>query len=203
MKKQIFIAAAFIAATSFTNPLTAQEVAAAKTAGYDLKKNVKCRISSTSTGCDITFTNEVKSPKDASSGLATGKRQHKPYTFSVSATDNSVTEIKSPRDAASGQASGKRTTDASSSFSFSKITYEWIKPSWDKKETIKKISVEDGEFTVPTDSPDGDYEMIVSWSWGATNQSSGKSYSACHFILSLQDGVCMAINTKGTGATNK
>jgi hypothetical protein len=202
MKKQIFIAVAFIAATSFTNQLTAQEVAAAKTAGYDLKKSVKCRISSSSTGCDVTFTNDIVSPRDPASGLPTGKRQHKPYVFSVSAADNSVTEIKSPRDAASGLATGKRSAEASS-ISFSKITYEWIKPSWDKKQAIKKISVEDGEFTVPTDTPDGDYEMIVSWSWGATNQSSGKSYSACHFILSLQDGVCMAINTKGTGSTNK
>ncbi len=202
MKKQIFIAAAIIAATSFTNQLIAQEGAAAKTAGYDVKKNVKCRISSTPTGCDISFTNEVKSPRDAASGQATGKRQHKPYHFSVSASDNSITAIKSPRDVATGQSSGKRTAEASS-ISFSKITYQWIKPSWDKKETIKKIPVEEGEFTVPTDGPDGDYEMIVSWSWGATNQSSGKSYSAGHFILSIQDGVCMAINTKGTGATNK
>jgi hypothetical protein len=202
MKKQIFIAAAFIAATSFTNQLIAQDGAAAKTAGYDLKKNVKCRISSTSAGCDISFTNEVKSPRDPASGLATGKRQHKPYHFSVSSADNSVTEIKSPRDVATGQSSGKRTAEASS-ISFSKVTYQWIKPSWDKKETIKKIPVEDGEFTVPTDSPDGDYEMIVSWSWGATNQSSGKSYSSCHFMLSIQDGVCHAINTKGTGGSNK
>jgi hypothetical protein len=202
MKKQIFIATAFIAATSFTNQLIAQDGAAAKTAGYDLKKNVKCRISSTSTGCDISFTNEVKSPRDPASGLATGKRQHKPYHFSVSSADNSVTEIKSPRDVATGQSSGKRTAEASS-ISFSKVTYQWIKPSWDKKETIKKIPVEDGEFTVPTDSPDGDYEMIVSWSWGATNQSSGKSYSSCHFMLSIQDGVCHAINTKGTGGSNK
>ncbi len=202
MKKQIFIAAAFIAATSFTNQLIAQDGAAAKTAGYDLKKNVKCRISSTPTGCDISFTNEVKSPRDAASGQATGKRQHKPFRFSVSSTDNTVTEITSPRDAASGQATGKRTAEASS-INFSKVTYQWIQPSWDKKEAIKKIPVEDGEFTVPTDSPDGDYEMIVSWSWGATNSGSGKSYSACHFILSIQDGVCHAINTKGTGGTNK
>lgn len=111
MKKSIFVAMAFIAATSITSTLFAQE-AAAKTAGYDLKKNVKCRVTTTESGCSLAFEYDVKSPRDVATGQASGKRGYDYYKaksdFSVSAADNSVTEVKSPRDAASGLPTGKR-----------------------------------------------------------------------------------------------
>lgn len=111
MKKFSFITVALFAFTSIASQLFAQD-AASKTSGYDLKKAVRCRVSQTETGCSVTFEYDVKSPRDAASGLPTGKRQHGTVKiikeFSVSATDNSVTEVKSTRDAASGQASGKR-----------------------------------------------------------------------------------------------
>ena len=42
---------------------------------------LQCLVSivSNEIGCDIVFTNQVKSPRDAASGLATSKRMHKPY----------------------------------------------------------------------------------------------------------------------------
>ncbi|MEO6232644.1 MAG: hypothetical protein ABJB11_21600 [Ferruginibacter sp.] len=198
MKKQIFLAAAFIAAMGITG-LHAQQ-AAGKTAGYDLKKGVKCRISSTPTGCDIIFENEIKSPRDAASGQATGKRQHKPFMFTVSASDNVATEITSPRDIASGQASGKRTAGG-----MSKGFYQWIQPSWDKKMAVKKIPFEEGdEIILPVDSPDGEYELVLSWSWGASNSATEKrTYTGGRFILEIQGGELHAINSKGTGASNK
>lgn len=198
MKKQIFIAAAFIAAMGITG-LHAQP-AAGKTAGYDLKKGVSCRISSTSTGCDIVFKNEITTPRDAASGLPTGKRQHKPFMFTVSASDNVATEITSPRDIASGQASGKRSPGG-----MGKGFYQWIQPSLDKQMVFKKIPFEDGdEIILPVDSPDGEYELVLSWSWGASNQAGAKrSYTGGRFILEIQGGELHAINTKGTGGTNK
>ena len=111
MKKSIFVAIAFIAATSITNQMFAQE--AAKTSGYDLKKNVRCRVSTTDSGCSFVFDYDVKSPRDVATGQSSGKRQYQPLIitkeFSVSSTDNAVAEVKSPRDAASGMPSGKRT----------------------------------------------------------------------------------------------
>lgn len=111
MKKSIFVAIAFMAATSITNPLFAQE-AASKTAGYDLKKNVKCRVTTTEAGCSLAFEYDVKSPRDVATGQSSGKRQHGTVKivkeFSVSSNDNAVAEVKSPRDAATGQSSGKR-----------------------------------------------------------------------------------------------
>ena len=54
----------------------------------------------------------IVSPRDAASGQASGKRQHKPV-LTVTDEDGdagSDARVKSPRDAPSGQASGKRTT---------------------------------------------------------------------------------------------
>ncbi|CAN5609472.1 hypothetical protein BH11BAC3_BH11BAC3_28680 [soil metagenome] len=197
MKKQFFIAAAFIAAMGVTG-LHAQQ-AAVKTADTDLKKEVKCRITSTSTGCDIVFENEIKSPKDPASGQATGRRQHRPVKFSVG-FDNVATEITNPKDIASGQASGKRTEGG-----ISKGFYQWIQPSWDKKMAIKKIPFEESdEIILPVDSPDGEYELVLSWSWGQSNQARGKrSYTGGRFILEIQGGELHAINSKGTSGTNK
>jgi len=110
MKKSIFVAIAFIAATSITTQLFAQEAAKIKP-GYNVKSNVKARVVQTDNGCSIVFETSPSSP-DAASGMATTKKGYDHYmaksSFSVSASDNSVSEITSPRDPASGQATGKR-----------------------------------------------------------------------------------------------
>jgi hypothetical protein len=109
--KTNLITIAFIAITCITSQLFAQE-SGAKSTGYDLKKNVKCRVSTTETGYSIAFEYDVKAPRDVATGQSSGKRGYDYYQakseYSVSALDNSVTEVKGPRDAASGQATGKR-----------------------------------------------------------------------------------------------
>ena len=188
MKKVFFIATVFIAATSLAGNLQAQEPATTKTAGYDLKKNVKCRISSSSTGCDITFTNDIVSPRDAASGQATGKRQHKPIRFSVSSSDNAVSEVKSPRDAASGQATGKA--------SFSDLSVMIT-----IKGKSQKLSVTDGEFSLPENCPDGECALAASWSWGASNSGSSKRCSV-DFLLEIEDGACKQVNKSKSNVKN-
>ncbi|MFM9826267.1 type VI secretion system tube protein Hcp, partial [Flavobacterium sp.] len=140
------ITIALVAITSFTSQLFAQEVSAVAPAkaSYDLKKNVKarvsqtdgktmaaddwdannakaaqgkhfpkatlivCRVTPTDDGCVVTLESSITSPRDAASGLATGKRMHKPMSVHVSSSDNTVSEVKSPRDMATGQSTGKR-----------------------------------------------------------------------------------------------
>jgi len=194
MKKNIFIAAVFIAATSLTGKLYAQEVVAAKTSpGYNVKSNIKCRVSSTAGGCDIVFNSDVKSPRDAASGQATGKRQHKPYTFFVSSTDNAVSEVKSPRDVATGQSSGKRSPGSP----IGGLSIKGGKNPGGNQ--FNKIVIEDGEFTLP-DCPDGEYTMVLSWSWGESNAGSMKRCTTS-FTFTMEGGTCMAISSKGVPAT--
>lgn len=82
--------------------------------GQHIKKAtlLVCRVTPTDDGCSVTFGQEVKSPRDAASGLATGKRGYDYYKsiseFNVSSIDNSITEVVSPRDAASGLPTGRR-----------------------------------------------------------------------------------------------
>lgn len=109
--KTKLITIAFIAITSITGQLFAQE-SGAKTTSYDLKKNVKCRVNTTETGYSIAFEYDVKASRDAATGQSSEKKGNDSYQgkseYSVNATDNSVTEIISPRDAASGLPTGKR-----------------------------------------------------------------------------------------------
>lgn len=204
MKKKIFIAIAFIAVSNVASPLYAQEAATQKTktkgnqtnerASWDLAKGTKCRVSTSPIGCDIVFENEVKSPRDAASGQASGKRQHKPFNFSVSSSDNSVTEITSPRDVATGQSTGKR----SPGNPIGGLSIKGGKNPGGNQ--FNKIVAQDGEFTLPADLPDGEYTIVLSWSWGETNAGSMKRCST-GFTVTMEGGTCMAISTKGAPAT--
>ena len=239
MKKSIFITAVLFAFTSIISQLFAQESAGAK-AGYDQKKNVKARVIQTDTGCSLVF--ESSAP-DASSGMATTKKGYDYYqaksSFSVSASDNSVTEVTSPRDVASGQASGKRmhkpmtvskeydkssptlaesvssmgiSSDAMLSkgsgagagkanfqdISMSKVNvqdFHFTKRCGGK---TSKISCDSGDCEIPVgDCPNGDCSITADWSWGASQ--GGNSRCSVDFLLTIEDGVCHAINTKGSG----
>lgn len=137
MKKINFKAIAFIAITSFTCQLFAQDAvlktrtksnqtnekssgnvtavddwqqqnAKVATGKHFPKATLSCRVVATDDGCTIVFENNIVSPRDAASGLPTGRRMDKPYSFVVSAEDNKVTEVKSPRDTPSGLATGRR-----------------------------------------------------------------------------------------------
>ncbi len=209
MKKFNSFALALVFATSISGQVFAQEGAQSITKQRTKSNNTNekssaqnteacvVKIESTETGCDVVFMNESAKNREAGSGMATGKRMHKPISFNVSSSDNSVSEITSPRDIATGQASGKR----SSGTPIGGIIVKGGKNPGGNQ--FNNIMVNNGQFTLPDDCPDGDYDLILSWSWGASNSGSSKTYCSCHFILTLENGACMAINTKGTGASNK
>jgi len=198
MTKLNFIAIALIASTSLTVQVQAQENARPDQK-IKTKSNINndrvsvMKINGTTKGCSIVFGDNVVSPKDAASGLPTGKRMHKPFVITkevdISSSDNGLTEITSPRDAATGQASGKVPMSDLS-----------VMIKMDRK--FMPVPEENGEYMIPTHCPNGDCEMLVSWSWGATNNSSVKRCETA-FTLTMKDGVCMAINEKGHGGTNK
>lgn len=198
MKRKIF-AIAIITITSLTSQLFAQNATRVK-AGYNVKSNIKCRIIESPVGCDIVCEHTIVSPRDAASGLATGKRMHKPYTFSVSSEDNVV----SPRDVATGQkTSGKvnvqdiSMTKRSSGAGVGKVSLQDFHFVVKNKGKIVPITVEDGECVFPGDCPDGEYSLVCDWSWGMSNSGSGRC--AASFLLTIENGDCtaMAINEKG------
>jgi hypothetical protein len=185
MKKQFVIAVAFIAVTGITNNLDAQETSAKKgSSNWDLatSKGGVAKIVPIEDGCAISF--NIKSPRDAASGMASGKRQHKP-TYIVRSSDNSITEAKNPGDLAAGRSSGTKATiqDLSATMACRKYI---------------SIVITDGEFTIPSDCPDGEHDLSVSWSWGVSNNT-GRSSKTCtvKFKVTMKDGACIAIDETG------
>lgn len=159
------------------------------------------KISPTDNGISIVFNNAIVSPRDAN-GLPTGKRQHKPIRFVVSPSDNTITEVNSSNDMASGQATGKSSSEPTATIS--KGMYTWIKASFDKgyKSTVKSVPFENGEFSLPADCDDGEYEMSVSFTyqkieWKYNEKVTSKSYVSGRFILEMDGGVCRSIKEKG------
>lgn len=155
--------------------------------------------------------------------------------LSVNVLDNSVAEVKSPRDAASGQASGKRMHNPIITKEYDKSSPMLAKRTSSSSTTstgiaidepgVQKVSMQDlhftmscggkstqiscvdGECDIPTDScPNGDCSLTADWSWGVSQGGSSKRCSV-DFLLEIEDGVCMAINTKGSpvskGTTKK
>lgn len=205
MKSKVLFSILFVSVISYSINSSAQD-ATINTSRSNIKNNRaaestgqnQCVVSiiPNETGCSIVFNHEVKSPRDAASGMASGRRMHQPVGFIVSSRDNSVSEITSPRDIATGQASGKMAGSP-----IKGISVKGGKNPGGNQ--FSNLSVNNGQLTLPPDLPDGDYELLLSWSWGESNAGSSKSYCQCNFILSIVSGNYVAIKTKGTGASNK
>jgi hypothetical protein len=163
----------------------------------------------------LNFTKIEMSNRDGASGMATGKRQHKPFVviYDVSSSDNSVSQVKSPRDAASGLTTGRRQHQPVA------VSKEMDKSSPKLAESVlgsgggsgkvnvqdisfvircggksTKLSVVDGECVIPTDTcPNGSCSLICSWSWGASNSGTSSMGSGASgrcsvdFLLEIED----------------
>ena len=152
---------------------------------WDVVKDVKVRVSSTATGCVISFDNETKSSRVAASGQATGKSQLKPYIFAVSSTDNRVTSIDD-----------LNAPTAKSRGGSGKASFQDLHVMMTVKGKTQNLDVVDGEFSLPEDLPSGAYDLALSWSWGASNGGSSKLCSV-GFTATIENGVYMAITEKG------
>lgn len=160
------------------------------------------KISPTENGCSIVFDNAILSPRDAASGMSTGKRTHKPIRFDVNPTDNTIVEVKNSSDLASSQAKGKSSSEPTAIIS--KGTYNWIKNSFDKgyKQSVKNTPIENGEFSLPADCDDGNYDLEISFTYQKIEMNNNekvnsKSYVSGHFIIEIDGGVCRSIKEKG------
>jgi hypothetical protein len=196
MKKQILIAFALVLTLGFAGQsfaqIGAETIQKTKTksnqsndriSGVDKELRV-VKIKSTSSGCEIVFNQSIVSPRDAASGLPTGKRMHKPYVITKEYDKSSPILAKG----GSGGGSGK-------------VSMSDLSVTLTSKGKTQKLAVTNGEFLMPEDCDDDDCDMVISWSWGASNSGSP---SRCEVPLKLTvvNGACMAIKQKGTGAAH-
>lgn len=182
MKKQFFALA--LMAIAITSTLFAQESSSpgAKKSDGNNGNSPSCAgvVKSTTNGIALTFYS-VKAPRDAASGQASGKRQHKPFNFVISSADNSVTEVKIKTGAAT---------------SADKASYSDMTIHITRDGRLVKVPVDDGEFLLPINLSDGMYDMVFSWSWGASNSGSQKT-GTVKFFVEIKDGSCFGINEQG------
>ena len=199
MKKRIFIVLVLVTTIISAGTLHAQDNARSyqKT---KIKSNIKndrvsvVKVSAIEEGCSIVVGNEVISPEDATSGLPTSKRMHKPFVitkeFGVRSSNNELHEFTSPGVATSGKLSDQRIAGQPIG---GIIVKGGRNPGGSQ---FNKIIVEDGQFTLPSDCPDGEYNLTLSWSWGTSNSASKKNCLKS-FQLIMENGICKGINQAG------
>jgi len=194
MKKKLFALLAFFVTVSFSGQLFAQEtMGIQKTRTKSNQTNERSsdqnasecigKIRCADGSCTIAFEQEIVSPRDAASGLPTGKRQHKPFTITKELDKSSPVLAKR----GSGMGAGKAT------FSDLSVTINVAGRS-------QKLAVVNNQFTLPFDGKDNDCDLVVSWSWGESNSgtSSTSRYEAT-FNLAVENGEYMASKHKKTG----
>ncbi len=216
MKKSIFIRLFLILVFCVSNQLVAQE-AILKTRTKSNQTNEKSiatnqldcvvKIKPTENGCFIIFDNAIVSPRDAASGLPTGKRMHKPVSFFVSSSDKTIVEVKSSNDMVSTQAKST-TKQTTSSEAVSKTTGTPIggiivkggKNPGGKE--FDNIVVTDGEFPLPPDLTDGEYELTISFTYQKmemmnNSDKTSKSYVSGRFIIEIDGSAFRSIRESG------
>lgn len=192
MKRQIFTLLAVIVTAGLTSGLFAQN-ASINTTRSNIKNNkasmdssgacvgkIRCADGS----CVINFEQEIVSPRDAASGLPTGKRMHKPFVITKELDRSSPAPIReSPTKGSTG-----------------KVSYSDLSVMFTVNGRTTKLPVVNDQFTLPSDGKDNDCDLVVSWSWGESNSGSGavKRYEAI-FNLALENGEYMASKHTKTG----
>ena len=189
MKKKMFITAVLILWVSFTTQIFAQGVIDGQKgkskSNLSNNKSIEesplvCvgKIRCADGTCSITFEHQVVSPRDAATGLPSGKRQHKPFTITKELDQSPTAAVReSPTKASSGKVS---VSDLS------------IMITVNGKST--KIPVVNDQFTMSSDGKDNDCDVICSWSWGATQSGTsslkggGISRYQATFNLAVENG---------------
>jgi len=191
MKKKIFIALVVVLTASLTSQVVAQEtmeVTKQRTKSNSTNERSSAQ-SSVCTGkitcadgtCSVSFDQEVVSPRDAASGLPTGKRMHKPFVITKELDRSASTGVReSPTTSSSGKAS-----------------YSDLSIMCNVKGKQQKLQVVNGRFAMPADCPDGTYDLVCSWSWGQSNGGSSRYEATLN--LDVVSGEYMASKHTKTG----
>jgi hypothetical protein len=195
MQNKFFIIV-LVAFTFFANSVTAQQTEMNTTKIGKSRSNIQNnKITATNVTpalCTVVLrcTDGSCTVDYANANSTSEKRMHKPFVITKEL------DAIQPRDTASGLATGK-TAEQSVSDVTAKVMYEdsWSAPT--------KLSLVNGEYILPIECKNGKCEIDLSWSWGASNSSSTRTYTGGRFILEMNNGICtdMVINSKVTSGT--
>jgi len=191
MKTQIFIALAVLVSVGFSGQLSVQE-AAVNTSRSNIKNNkasmdspavcvgkIRCADGS----CVISFDQEIVSPRDAASGLPTGKRMHKPFVITKELDKSSSPMVR----------------ESPTKMSAGKVSYSDLSVMITIDGRSTKLPVVSDQFTLPSDGKDNDCDLVVSWSWGESNSGTSIARYEATFNLAVENGEYMASKHTKTG----
>jgi len=191
MKTQIFIALAVLVSVGFAGQLSAQE-ATVNTSRSNIKNNkasmdspavcvgkIRCADGS----CVISFDQEIVSPRDAASGLPTGKRMHKPFVITKELDKSSSPMVR----------------ESPTKMSAGKVSYSDLSVMITIDGRSTKLPVVSDQFTLPSDGKDNDCDLVVSWSWGESNSGTSIARYEATFNLAVENGEYMASKHTKTG----
>ena len=191
MKTQIFIALAVLVSVGFAGQLSAQE-ATVNTSRSNIKNNkasmdspavcvgkIRCADGS----CLISFDQEIVSPRDAASGLPTGKRMHKPFVITKELDKSSSPMVR----------------ESPTKMSAGKVSYSDLSVMITIDGHSTKLPVVSDQFTLPSDGKDNDCDLVVSWSWGESNSGTSIARYEATFNLAVENGEYMASKHTKTG----
>jgi hypothetical protein len=202
MKKQIFVAMAVVVTVAFAGELSAQDATETitkqrtksnnpneRTVGASKWGNCVGKIRCADGSCSITFEQEIVSPRDAASGLPTGKRMHKPFVITKELDKTQPASAKTT----SGMGAGK-------------ATFSDLSVMVNVNGKSKNLDVVNGQFSLQSDGKDDDCDVIVSWSFGGSHAStsavtkdSGISRYQATFNLAVENGEYMASKKEYVG----
>lgn len=195
MKKKIFITVAVVVTFSIGSNLFAQEtmdIQKSKTKSNQSNDRSVDQNTAVCTGkircgdgsCVISFEQEIVSPRDAASGLPTGKRMHKPFVITKELDKSSPVMVR----------------ESPTKMSAGKVSYSDLSVMLTVNGRTTKLPVVNDQFTLPSDGKDNDCDLVVSWSWGESNSGSSvaKRYEAT-FNLAVENGEYMASKHTKTG----
>jgi len=194
MKKKTYVMLACFLAVSLTGQLFAQEtMGVQKTKTKSNQSNDRSNVQNSSVcvgkircadgSCTISFEQEIVSPRDAASGLPTGKRQHKPFVITKELDKSSPLLA---RESPTKQSTGK-------------VSYSDLSVMITVQGKSSKLSVVNDQFTLPSDGKDNDCDLVVSWSWGESNAGSSTRRYEATFNLTVENGEYMASKHTKTG----
>lgn len=155
---------------------------------------------------------EVTSPRDAASGMATGKRMHQPISVTKD-VDKSTPVIYE-------EVSGKVTSEdtwtegRSGGGAAGKAVFKELTITKRCGGINEKYTLLNDEAVIPTgDCPNGNCALKITWTWqdGSIDNTDWvvskkkTGVNSANFILAIEDGVCtaMAINEKGLPGDKK
>jgi hypothetical protein len=192
MKNRIYITLVLVAFTFFTNCVNAQQAEMSSTKIGKSRSNIqnnKTTTNITPALCTVVVrcTDGSCTVDYANANSSSEKRMHKPFVI--------IKELDAvqPRDTGSGLATGK-TTEQSISEVTAKVMYEdsWSAPM--------KLLLINGEYVLPIECKNGKCEIELSWSWGASNSRSTRTYTGGRFILEMDNGICTDMTIKSKDA---